>query len=197
MSLVKFVKNFQEKYPKLSEIIRFAIFGGICTLIDMFVMGIVLYAFEPSLYPNFFNVVFGGGEPKTIATVIGTGAGFIISVICNYLFSTFIVFKEKGRSKSVNGVVLFVVFAAIGLFLNMGGMWLGYDILRINEWVTKIIMTLIVLIFNYVTRKFIIYKKLLNKQPLKAFEIKEEKTSEDKQFATNLNLIQNVENENH
>ena len=107
MSLVKFIKNFQEKYPKLSEIIRFVIFGGICTIIDMFVMGIVLYVFEPSIYPNFFNVFYGGGEPKTIATVIGTGAGFTVSVICNYLFSTFIVFKEKGRSKSVNGVVLF------------------------------------------------------------------------------------------
>lgn len=197
MSLVEFVKNFQEKYSKLSEIIRFVIFGGICTIIDMFVMGIVLYVFEPSIYPNFFNVFYGGGEPKTIATVIGTGAGFTVSVICNYLFSTFIVFKEKGRSKSVKGVVLFVMFAAIGLFLNMGGMWLGYDILNINEWVTKIIMTLIVLVYNYATRKLIIYKKLPNKQPIKALETKEEKTGEDKQFATNLNLIQNIENENH
>ena len=74
---------------------------------------------------------------------------------------------------------------------------LGYDILNINEWVTKIIMTLIVLVYNYATRKLIIYKKLPNKQQIKALETKEEKTDKDKQFATNLNLIQNIENENH
>ena len=47
----------------------------------------------------------------------------------------------------------------IGLFINMGGMWLGYDIIGINEWITKIIMTFVVLVYNFVTRKVFIFKK--------------------------------------
>ena len=41
----------------------------------------------------------------------------------------------------------------------MAGMWLGYDIIGINEWVTKIIMTLVVLVYNFTTRKIFIFKK--------------------------------------
>ena len=102
---------------------------------------------------------FGGGDPSTLATVIGTGTGFIVSLIANYIFSVVFVFKEKGNSKSVKGAITFAVFAIIGLLLNMSGMWLGYDVLHINEWITKIMMTLIVLVYNYTTRKLIIFKK--------------------------------------
>lgn len=157
--LAMWYRNFNEKHKKFCEFARFIITGGIATLIDMFIMGVVLYLFDPSLYPNFFNVWFGGGEPSTIATVVGTGTGFIISLICNYLMSIFFVFNDKGNSRTAKGAVLFFVLSTIGLFLNMGGMWLGYDILHINEWIVKIIMTFVVLIYNFVTRKLFIFKK--------------------------------------
>ena len=157
--IIEWYKNFNEKHKSLCEIARFVIVGGIATLIDMFVMGLVLYAFEPSLYPKFYNVWIGGGDPKTIATVIGTGTGFVISLIVNYLLSVMFVYEDKGNSKSFKGVTLFVVLSVIGMLINMGGMWLGYDICGINEWITKIVMTLVVLVYNYITRKIFIFKK--------------------------------------
>ena len=158
--LVSWYKSFNEKHKKLCEIIRFVIVGGIATVIDMLVMGLVLYAFEPALYPKFYNVWIGRvGDPKTIATVIGTGTGFVVSLIFNYLLSVLFVYEDKGNSKSAKGVVLFVVLSVIGMLINMFGMWLGYDKLHINEWITKIIMTLIVLVYNYTTRKLFIFKK--------------------------------------
>ena len=157
--LVLWYKNFNEKHKKLCEIIRFVIVGGVATLIDMLVMGIILYAFEPSLYPKFYNVWIGGGDPSTIATVVGTGVGFVVSLIANYLLSVLFVYEDKGNSKTIKGMVLFTVLSVIGLLINMGGMWLGYDVCGINEWITKIIMTLVVLVYNYVTRKIFIFKK--------------------------------------
>ncbi len=158
--LINWYKSFNEKHKRLCEIIRFVIVGGIATVIDMLVMGVILYVFEPSLYPKFYNVWIGRiGNPKTIATVIGTGTGFVISLIFNYLLSVFFVYEDKGNSKSVKGALLFVILSGIGLLINMAGMWLGYDICGINEWITKIIMTLIVLVYNYVTRKLFIFKK--------------------------------------
>lgn len=154
--------GFKQKHGRLAEIVRFVIVGGIATVIDYFVMGVILYIFDPSLYPNFFNVFYGGGEPKTIATVVGTGTGFVVSLIFNYLLSVLFVYEEKGNSKTAKGVILFVVLSTIGMLLNMGGMWLGYDILGINEWIVKIFMTIVVLVYNYVTRKLFIFKKSQN-----------------------------------
>ena len=56
-------------------------------------------------------------------------------------------------------MTLFVVLSVVGLLINMGGMYVGYDLLGINEWITKIIMTIIVLVYNYISRKLFIFKK--------------------------------------
>ena len=157
--LLTWYKNFNEKHKKLCEIARFIIVGGIATVIDLFVMGLVLYAFNPALYPKFYNIWIGGGDPSTLATVIGTGTGFVVSLVFNYILSVLFVYEDKGNSKSVKGAILFAVFSIIGMLINMGGMWLGYDVCGINEWVTKIIMTLVVLVYNYTTRKLFIFKK--------------------------------------
>lgn len=185
--LVRLYKNLDEKYPTLFEILRFLIIGGIATIIDMFVMGVVLYAFDPSLYPHFYNVWVGRiGEPKTIATVIGTGTGFVVSLIFNYILSVLFVYHEKGNSKSLKGKVLFVVLSTIGLLINMGGMWLGRDLLHINEWIMKVIMTLIVLVYNYITRKLIIFKpKTETDSAAEETAVKAEESTETKTEETN------------
>lgn len=159
MSLTKFFKDFNEKHKLFCEIVRFVIVGGIATLIDWLVMGIVLYIFDSSLYPHFYNVWIGKtGEPKTIATVVGTGLGFCVSLIFNYILSVIFVYNEKGNSKSAKGKILFAVLSLIGLFINMLGMWFGRDVCHINEWIIKVIMTIIVLIYNFVSRKLLIFK---------------------------------------
>ena len=154
-----FVVGLKNNHSRLCEILRFVIVGGIATLIDMLVMGIVLYIFDPSLYPKFYNVWIGGGNPKTIATVIGTGLGFSISLVFNYILSVVFVYEEKGNSKTARGKILFAILSVIGLLINMFGMWLGYDLLKINEWIIKIVMILVVLIYNYLSRKLFIFKK--------------------------------------
>jgi putative flippase GtrA len=142
------------------EFARFFFVGCLTTLLDMFVMGVILYLFDSSLYPKFYNVWFGqAGEPSTIATVIGTGVGFMIGIIASYLLSIFYVYKDKGNSRTLKGAVLFFALAIGGMILNMAGMWLGYDIIGINEWITKIVMTLITLFYNYYSRKIFIFKK--------------------------------------
>ncbi len=156
------VKNYFEEHKTLAEILRFLIVGGIATIIDFVVMGVVLYIFDPSLYPSFWNVFVGGAEPAVIATIVGTGAGFVAGLIFNYIFSIIFVYNEKGNSKSVKGFVVFALLSAIGLLIHIFGMWLGFDILGINEWIVKIILTIIVLIYNYISKKLIIFKNPQN-----------------------------------
>lgn len=141
------------------EIARFVLAGGAATLIDMLVMGAVLYAFEPRLYPHFYNVWYGGGEPETAAAIVGTGAGFTVGLVFNYFFSVIFVFNEKGRSKSVYGFAVFAVTSLFGLGIHLLGMYIGYDLLHIDEWIVKTALTLIVMIYNYLSKKFLLFSR--------------------------------------
>lgn len=153
------IKKLNEKYPLFMEIVRFVIVGGLATLADMLVMGVVLYAFDSELYPHFYNVWYGGGEPSTLATVVGTGAGFLTGLVINYVLSVLFVFNEKGKSKSAYGFIVFTVLSAVGLAIHLGGMYIGYDLLHINEWIVKIFLTAVVMVYNYVSKKLILFKK--------------------------------------
>ncbi len=149
-----------EKYPLAFEIIRFLIVGGIATVVDFFTMGIVLYLFNPSIYPHFYNVFYGGTDsPSLLANMVGTGLGFVVGLIINYVLSVFFVFINKGKSKSTKGFLQFAVLSAIGLAIHELGMYLLGGLLGINEWIVKIVITLIVLVYNYLSRKLLIFKK--------------------------------------
>ena len=154
----KLIQKLNTKYPRLSEIIRFLIVGGLATVIDFLAMGITLYCFEPNLYPHFYNVWIGGGAPSTLATIIGTAIGFIVGLIFNYIFSIIFVFQDKGNSKTTKGFIIFTLLSIGGLLIHVIGMYIGYNLMGINEWLLKIIFTIIVLIYNYITRKVIIFK---------------------------------------
>ena len=146
--------------PLLREIVRFLIVGGVATVVDFLTMSLVLYLMQPEIYPDFLSIFLGGtAEPTTLATVIGTGAGFLVGLAFNYIFSVIFVYKEKGRSKTVGGFFLFAVLSAGGLGIHLLGMYLGYDLLHINEWIIKIILTAVVLVYNYLTRKIFIFHK--------------------------------------
>ena len=143
---------------KVAEVLRFCIVGGVATVVDFLTMGVVLYLIDPSLYPNFFNVFYGGGTPTATASCIGTGAGFLVGLGVNYALSVLFVFDEKGSSRTLSGFVLFALLSAGGLAINVLGMYLLVDLAGLNEWVIKIVLTLVVLVYNYITRKLIIFK---------------------------------------
>ena len=154
--------QFSEKYPKFYEIFKFLIVGGLATIIDMLSMAIVLYIYNPQQYDyNFMNTIIGDASPNSLMTVISTGIGFILGLIFNYIFSIIFVFTNSNTdfAKTKKGFVAFTLLSSIGLLIHTLGMGLGYGILKINEWVVKVVLTLVVLVFNYISRKKIIFKE--------------------------------------
>ena len=151
------LNTFTAAHPAFMEFVRFIIVGGLATIVDMFVMGVILYAFNPKLYPAFYNVWYGGLSPSTAATVVGTCCGFLSGLVVNYALSVLFVFINKGNSKSVIGFAVFAGLSAIGLGIHTGGMYIGYTLLGINEWIVKIFLTVVVLIYNYISKRFILF----------------------------------------
>ena len=158
--MFKKLKNFINQKTPFGEIMRFILVGGLATVADFLAMGVTKYVIEPQKYPSFFNVFINSTQtPSVLANCVGTGVGFIFGLIANYFLSVLFVFNEKGSSRSAKGFLLFTVFSAIGLGLHVLGMYLMNGLIGWNEWIVKILLTLLVLVYNYVTRKLFIFKK--------------------------------------
>lgn len=118
----------------MKKIIRFGIVGFIATIIDF----VCLYIFKEFLN---FNVI------------LANTLSFTISVIYNYIASIKYVFDvDKNKNRKIQFIV-FIVFSVLGLILNNLILYLLTDKLNIYYLISKIIATLFVMIFNYVTRK--------------------------------------------
>ena len=118
----------------LMQIIRFAIVGGLAFLVDYIILIICKEVFK-------FDVL------------VSSFFGFSISVIFNYILSTKWVFVINKNNNSKRNFILFIIFSIIGLGLTELIMHIGCNIININYLIVKIIATLIVMIFNFITRK--------------------------------------------
>ena len=116
------------------QIMKFIIVGGIATIID-YIIFYILY------------------EKFGINTVISNILSFTISTIYNFIASVKWVFdidKKKGVSRQF---IIFITFSIIGLALNTGIVYLCVDIIKIYSLIGKIVATIIVMVFNFITRK--------------------------------------------
>ncbi len=118
----------------LAQLAKFGIVGVIATLIDFGVMNLLHYG-------------------ARLDILVANTAGFIISLIFNYLASMKFVFEHKGDMSRRREFAIFVVLSVIGLALNDG------IVLALNKWlaleanIAKIGATALVMVYNFATRK--------------------------------------------
>ncbi len=142
---------------RISEMIRFALTGGICFLVEF----VCLVALK---------------EELGLDTLIATPIAFLISVAVNYLMCVKWVWpdaKDKGNTAKLG----FLITSVIGLFLNEGLMLLfriafgeeqvlisiaGYGLSMYM--VNKVAATLLVMIWNYFTKKAILKSAFLTRR---------------------------------
>ena len=162
------------KKDNMWELVKFLITGIAAAAVDALTVFLChqLFAFLPDLASEAISIFLG----------------FLVSVILNYILSTYWVFKGKqdeSVTKSKRFVILFVIFSAIAFGLSFGTYWLckvifentadvniteveiSY-ILKFTFWgdlvfwmfaVAFVLKTLIGLIWNYFSRKYILYKR--------------------------------------
>lgn len=154
----------QSKKSLFLEILRFLIVGGTATIFDY----AVSYLFYQWLLPP---ALIG----HAFSLISSTAFGFCVGLIVNWVLSVRFVFRnvrDKKKSRSKKSFVVFTVIGVIGLAITELGMHFGVFFLpsfslfssptflgaEWKWWIMKVVMTGIVLVWNYVGRKLLIFK---------------------------------------
>lgn len=128
--------KFDEKL--LKQIIRFGFVGGTAFIIDA---GLLM------ILSKYFGINY------MIANIIG----FVVSVIYNYILSMKFVFEVNEKDDRKN-FIQFVILSVIGLGINEGIVHLCVSMIALNLLFSKIIATIIVMIYNFISRKILLEK---------------------------------------
>ncbi len=120
---------------------------------------------------QFFRYIFVGGFAfladafmlwlceKLMNYMIAAAIAFIVGLAVNYMLSTWFVFSESEQVKSkAKEFAAYAVIGVIGLGLTEAIMYLLTDVCGFYFMLSKVIAAALVLIWNFVARKIIIYK---------------------------------------
>jgi len=140
------------------EVFRFLVTGGIATIVDYLVFGLIIWLFDTGSYETFWQI-FTVKASSSVVTIIATGLGFIAGLVVNYFMSIYFVYVHKGDSKKFNGILKFILLSVVGFLINTLGMYVGFTLLNFNEWIVKIVLTIVVMIYNYISKRLLIFNK--------------------------------------
>ncbi len=142
MEKIKKLWNFMTS----PEMVSYIIFGVLTTAVNIVSFGLL----RPVIR---FNAYWDVIVVNTIAWILSVAFAFIT----NKLF----VFKSKSFEKKLfmRELTTFVEARLFSLVVDTLGMYLFINVLYWNDWVSKIIMNVIVVVINYILSKLVIFKK--------------------------------------
>lgn len=123
------------------EIILYIVFGIITTIINI----------------GTFYILTNIGIEYILSNLIA----LILAKTVAYLTSKFIVFKKKCKNKKelLIEIISFVFVRGITMLIDFIGLIILVEMFNIEKIMSKIIITLIVIVINYVASKIYIFKK--------------------------------------
>lgn len=124
-----------------SQLIKFVLVGGIAFLIDYGIMVFLTEVFK-------------------IPSLISAAISFTVSVIFNYISSVKWVFDvDKEKNSKTKELVVFILLSIVGLGINELIMWIMDKEFGIYYMISKIVATIVVMCYNFITRKLFLEKK--------------------------------------
>ena len=118
----------------IAQFMKFGVVGAIAFVIDYGLLALLT-------------------ETLAVNYLISATVSFTVSVVFNYLASMRYVFTHKADMSRRREFIIFVILSVIGLIINNLCLWLGVEFLGIHYLITKIGATIIVMVWNFVSRK--------------------------------------------
>lgn len=143
------LKNIKLFIVKNRELVLYIIVGASTTFLNLFIYFALLYCFEHSFR---FNI-----PSWQIAEFIA----FVIAVIYSFCMDKYVVFNSKFISivKLLFEFCQFVLTRILVEALSAFIMHIAIDIHGANAYVVKVLVMMIIIVLNYITSKFIIFRK--------------------------------------
>jgi putative flippase GtrA len=120
------------------QIRNFLIVGGVAFFID-------------------YSILFGMTSILGINYLIANCISFTISMIVNYILNLKFVFKADDNN--INNFLKFIIIAILGLIINQIVMWVLTTNIGVYYLTSKIVATLLVMIWNFIMRKIFLEKR--------------------------------------
>ncbi|MDR1737053.1 MAG: GtrA family protein [Oscillospiraceae bacterium] len=133
------MKTLYNKYKEL--VIYVAV--GLCTT-----------AFSWGLYLLFSRLL---GWDENLSNVVSV----ILAIIFAYFANKIIVFRVPFTNARAfaREFILFAGGRGVSMLLEIGGFYLLFDVLRVPDLITKLILAVVVMLTNYVISKLLVFRK--------------------------------------
>ncbi len=118
----------------IEQFVKFGIVGVVATAID-------------------FGVLIALTEWMGMDPVVSAAISFTVSVLFNYIASMRFVFKRRDDMTRGRELLIFVVLSLVGLGINEALMWLGINAANLNYVLVKLLATVVVMLWNFLSRK--------------------------------------------
>lgn len=135
------MKKLKELYIKYKEIILYVIFGGLTTVINY-----AIYAFMVLLKIDIYT--------SNITAWVG-------AVLFAYLTNRKMVFNSeaKGKKSIIIEILSFYGARVFSLAVETGLLFVCVSLMGMNEWITKLVLQVVVIVLNYIFSKFLVFRK--------------------------------------
>lgn len=142
------MKNKIKKFL-FSETVKYIIVGILTTLINIVIFRLLLFVFNKNL-PDFKYNWFLAEVPA-----------FIIAVLFAFFMDKYFVFKKTDTkvSETIQELINFFMMRIISELVHMLGLFVFINILKLDALYSKIGLSVIVVVLNYLFSKFFIFRK--------------------------------------
>lgn len=140
-----------------AETIRYLIVGGLTTLVSfgLFTLLVLVSPFEFTVAVPVF-----GFEPTVTHIDVYNFISIVIAILFAYVTNKLIVFRRRCGSKAalMREFFKFIGSRVFTMVLEIGIVWLFYNVMGINALIGKVVATVVVVVTNYVLSKLIVFR---------------------------------------